>query len=71
MTPILGHTTRPSAYNERRGALFMCRCSRVGGFALLAAGAGVLITLALPEGFVTVLAGLALLFLGCMLLRRR
>lgn len=49
----------------------MCRCSRVGGFALLAAGAGVLITLALPEGFVTVLVGLALLFLGCMLLRHR
>ncbi len=48
----------------------MCRRSQLVGFVLIAAGVGVIVTIVIPEGIITVLFGLILLGCGCLCCRR-
>jgi len=48
----------------------MCCQTRSLGYVLTAAGAALLISLLLPRCFWTALAGLVLILIGCLLLRK-
>lgn len=47
-----------------------CFHCRSGGLCLISLGIGVLLALVLPVGVIIFVSGMALIFLGCCLLRR-
>lgn len=53
-----------------QGAVFMCRKSELLGTAIMALGAGVLVSLLFSSDFVLAIVGLALLLIGLCCTRR-